>query len=56
MARTTGTPAATRPSNASSGVPRAAEMMSPATPCSRISLMTSAWRTGLSAVLAMKGT
>ena len=49
-------PPACSASNASTGVPRAGEMIRPATPCSRISLMTSAWRTGSSAVLAMNGT
>ncbi len=37
-------------------VPRAGETMRPATPCSIIDFSTSSWRTGFSAVLAMKGT
>ena len=37
-------------------VPRAAEMISPATPCSRMLFSTSAWRMTLSAVLAISGT
>ena len=56
MAKTTGTPAVSRRRKAPGVVPRAGDTIRPATPCSISDFSTSSWRTGFSAVLAMKGT
>ena len=54
MASTTGVSARLKSDSAEASVPRAGQMISPQTACSRMALSTSACRFGLSAVCAIR--